>query len=290
MDREQLLKNFFLKLHDIVIREEKKLHGKSVLLTLAKINSNKASKFLNDSSIKLSQLDKQLFKDLEDNLLIRIGDNLHDEYVLTAKGIWEFEKKNRGLTEHDLVDYIQRKNFTATTVHKGISDREKVVLLAFIGIRNFSQDTAMDLNDESKRDAWLGILQETYNFLLSNSFINQDKTIFAQQGNEHPVSYLMVRLNDLPKATKHVFKYGKSRKYFIDVTSDGQISKGKIIVLLKLIFNKLPDINSLQSVIEFLSRLTDEQSKYVRDNFKYIDSPTSLLIKEILRDFFVSQE
>jgi len=146
----------------------------------------------------------------------------------------------------------------------------------------------MDVNDEVIRDYWLDILKESYNFLLDNGYIKQDKTIFAQQGNEHPVSYLMVRLNDLPKATQHLFQYGKGRKYYLDVVEENTVSKRKLKLLFKMIFKTLGgNLQNLTTINEFCVYLANEKSKFVRENFDYIDSNTSLLIKDALQGFFI---
>jgi hypothetical protein len=287
MEKDQLLRIFYLKLHDIISRGEKNLYKKSLLFTLARVSSNKASKYLNESSIRFSLLDKDVFKELAEKMLIRCGDSSHDEYILTADGIWEFEKTNYGLTERDLVEYIQSKNFSLAPASNGLNDRERVILFALIGIRNFSFESAMDLNDEATPEYWLDILNESYKFLLDNKFIKQDKTIFAKQGNEHPVSYLMVRLNDLPKATKHIFAYGKNRKYYIDILENGSISKDKLLFLFKLVLGKLSDMQKLNGVVEFCSYLANEKSKFVRGNFAFIDASTSLLLKDALQTFYV---
>lgn len=290
MDKEQLLTLFFTKLNDIVLRDEKKLYNKSLLLTLAKINSNKASKYLNDSSVRLLPEHKQLFKQLSDDKLVRVGDTTHNEFVLTAAGIWEYEKRFNGLNENNLIDYIQKKNFSSISIIKGIGDKEKVVLFSLLGIRNFSSSTTMDLNEEMARDYWLDILTDAYDFLLKHRYIKADKNIFAKQGNEHAVPYLMVRVNDLPKATQHIFAYGKARQYYLDVADGEVLSEEKLKVIFRLVFGKIANLSDVDDIFACLANLADEMSKYVRKDFVFIDTSTSLQIKNALRSFFIDEE
>lgn len=292
MEKKQfkILENFYKKLSENVLRSEKKFESGSVLLTLVKITSNKSSKLLNESSIKSLAFSEQDLKDLVRGKYIRIADdkNRLNEYILTAHGIWEVEKINQNYNESNILDFIQNKYLSFSDIKKPLDILDKVVLLSMIGVRTFSEDSSMDLNKSNFQDHWLSVFKETYHFLLKHNIIKKDKMSFEKQGNEHPAEYIMRRRNDLPRKTQHMFCFSKNnKKYYLDLAEPAKALKPKLKNLFGLIFVKVDNSDLIHDIQNYCENMAYEKSKFVREDFKYIEPKYDDILKETLTEFYL---
>lgn len=286
-----ILKKFYRKLYYNVLRSEKKLESDSVLLTLIKITSNKTSKLLNDSAIistAFSQTDLEL---LLKKRYIRPSNenNKVEQYILTAQGIWCVEKVDKGFTEGTIINFIQNKYFSFSDTSKPLTDTEKVILLSMLGARTFSIDSPMDLNKRNVCDYWLTIFQQSYEFLQSQNWVKKNGLSFEKQGNEHPVVYAMRRANNLPRKTQHIYSFSNknSKQYFLDLFENGTLSLPKLKILFKLIFENIDDLDCRDRILQFCEYVAYEKSKYVKENFKFIDNKCDTLLKESLTQIYL---
>ena len=122
-------------------------------------------------------------------------------YSITALGLWEIERNDGLLDEAGLLEYLDSKYFDLFGGSPRLKDRERVVLLALIAARAFSDKSCVDLlKDSHTMDGWRTILEKSYQLLFSLGFVAKlDETaLFAAKGNEHPVSHLIRHTDALP--------------------------------------------------------------------------------------------
>jgi hypothetical protein len=284
----EILLKFYAKLESNIKTSERKLECDSVLFTLMKITSNKASKLLNESSITSRVFDKERIRLLESRDFIRAADDKdkYDEYVLTCQGIWEVEKEKLGADENTILRFIQKKYLSFSVKQKPLSEIERVIILSMIGTRVFSSETPMDLSDPNVRDHWLQIFRDCSVFLMKYKRGSTKTLVLEKQGNEHPIAYAMRHANDLPIKTKQIFVFGSGKRYYLDISEGGKPSKAKIEHLLRLVFGELDRLNQIEEIRAFCESIANEKGKFVRDTFEFIDHDTDSLIHDSLRQFY----
>lgn len=284
-----LLEKFYKKLEGNIIRSEKKLENNSLLLTLIRTTSNKTSRLINDSSIKSGALNRRQLNYLTQKEYIREADekNKLNEFILTAHGIWEIEKS---LKHHDInmiIDYIQEKYFTFSALNKPLKDTERVILLSMIGARTFSMDSTMDLNNHSVRDHWLSIFNKSQEFLRNFGKTKKKDSLFEKKGNEHPVEYAMRRANDLPIKTQQIFCFKGNKQYYLDIVVDGGFSELRLKYLFKQIFESIESMTMIDEIKEFCESLAYDDSKYVKNDFMFVDYRIDEQIKKAITELYL---
>ncbi|MHA1660156.1 MAG: hypothetical protein ACTSUT_13665 [Promethearchaeota archaeon] len=285
----EILEKFYKRLHDNVLREEKKLEKNSILITLIKIKSSKTSKYLNDSSIKEHLFNIDAIKELKEEMCLRTSDhkNKLDESILTSKGIYKVENIKNVLNLNKLLDFFQKKYFSFSDIKQPLSDIEKIILLTMIGVRNFSLESPMNLKSKHIQDYWLEIFKKTFKFLTQLKIIKKKDLTFEKQGNEHPVSYAMRRTNSLQKKTQHIFISKGHKKYYLDIAEDKNISTPKLKRVFKLIFGKIINENNINEIIAYCNDIAYKRAKYVKDDFKFIESKYDILIKNTIKEIYL---
>lgn len=284
----EILEKFYKRLYDNVLRQEKKMENNSVMLTLIKITSGKTSKLLNDSSIKGLIYPLDYLRELEKGGFIRPSDdkNKLDEYILTAKGIYEVENTNKSLDLNQILNYFQKKYFTFLEVTRPLVDTEKIIILSLIGARVFSIKSPMDLKSHLIQDYWLDIFKDSYKFLCKLELIKTKDLTFEKQGNEHPISYAMRRTDSLRKKTQHIFIPIGNKKYYLDISENDKLSIPKLKRLLILIFESIDEKNILSDITNFCNEIAYKKSKYVKTDFMYIEPKYDVIIKEALKQIY----
>lgn len=287
----EILVKYYRKLLNSVLSKEKKLKNKSVLLTLIVTTSNKVSKYLNDSSIRANVFPIDNLKWLEEKRFIRISDDKDklNEYILTAHGIFEVEKQTYNLSINTHLDFIQDKYLTFTSARSPLKEVEKIILLSMIGARVFSKDITMNLKSEIVQDNWLEIFKCTIEFLDKFQLLKKKELSFKRQGNEHPVSYAMRRANELKKKTQHIYGDTGNKEYFLDIVHNKEISEPKLKRLFLLVFKKIENLEMTNEIYEFCNKIAYEHSKYVRDDFDFIESKYDEKIKSVLKDIYLDR-
>lgn len=285
----EILVKYYRKLLNSVLSKEKKLKNKSVLLTLIVTTSNKVSKYLNDSSIRANVFPIDNLKWLEEKRFIRVSDDKDklNEYILTAHGIFEVEKQTYNLSINTHLDFIQDKYLTFISARSPLKEVEKIILLSMIGARVFSKDITMNLKSEIVQDNWLEIFKGTIEFLDKCQLLKKKELSFKRQGNEHPVSYAMRRANELKKKTQHIYGDTGNKEYFLDIVNNMEISESKLKMLFLLIFRKIDNFEMTNEIYEFCNYIAHEHSKYVIDDFDFIESKYDEKIKNVLKEIYL---
>jgi len=285
---KDVLNLFYSRLEQALLDYKSNLDGDSVLLTLLKLSKNKISELLNTSAIEGIMFDKYIIDKLLEDNYIRSSDQFGSaqKYVLTTYGIWEIESKAKGLNIYDYLDFYQKEKFSSELSDASLSNKEKIILLSMIAMRNFSDDASMDLNSETRSDSWIEIFDSCTDLLNSKKVISISEWKNQSSGNEHPVNYEMRRAYHLPKKTKHIYQICGNYRYYLDILSDPMTEKRKLAFLFGLIFDEIDSIIEVESIHEFLSDLAYDNSASTLENFDFIVPRWDNKIQEALEKFY----
>ena len=128
MEETNNLEKFYKKLQESLNKRYKE-KIESIFLRMLEIRSNvDRFRLLKDASISKFQFTAESMRNLLENGFIRETDE-ENKYTLTAKGIFEYENKNKILIEDELWNFIDKKYFELfSESKKELSDKEKLIL------------------------------------------------------------------------------------------------------------------------------------------------------------------
>jgi hypothetical protein len=107
--------------------------------------------------------------------------------------------------------------------------------------------------------------------------------LYGKIGNEHLVSSLFRRANDLPKKTRGIYVAPGTANYFLDLFEDSNISNEKLSHLFKQIFgNKALSYREINDIHAFCCDIAYSKSSYVFDPKQHIFSKPEY--DEVIRD------
>lgn len=289
MDTESrdILIHFYNKLETNTIKNHSRLEADSLLLTLIKLPPNKVSKIISDSSINKTIFLGRNFDELVEKGLIKKADELgrSQEYIITAFGIWEIETVQKEFDIIKLLKYFQNTKLSFEISRKPLKNIEKTILFSLISIRNFSIHTAMDLNDQGIRDYWIDIFDSCHNFLYSIDIVNNVKWKTDRAGNEHPISYVMRRANDLPQKSQHIYQKTGSNVYYLDIDRPEVIPGENLQFLFELIIGDVGSIELINNIYTYLCDIAYDKGKNVRNNLDNINPEWDSILKDALDEF-----
>lgn len=217
-----------------------KLIDDSVIISFLNIKSNGRLSLLDESAFELHSFNGAHKEYLDNNLIQKVGPGT--TYCLTAQAIWQQEKSI--LVDNELlVDFLQRKIFNCPTEDVFLTEKERVILLAFILGRAFSSHASMDLKlGDQFLNNWEAIIVRSYDLLTELHCIIKlkRKDLFGRQGNEHPVSNLIRHTDPLPKKTGLLFNALGDQKYVLKLAKDDteMISEVNLTLMFSLIFDR----------------------------------------------------
>jgi hypothetical protein len=285
------LKHFYNRLFNIFTSEKIKLIKGSLFITLIKMPPNRISKLLSDSA-----LSNRAFYDADIRELMRDGyicesndiEKKH-EYIITALGIWTIETQMKKVDIAQLIGFFQDTKFSSGVSEKRLTDIEKIILTSMIAMRNFSLETAMDLNDKSKSDYWIEIFNDTAEYLKSRGCIGKSAWMPSRAGNEHPINNVMRRAQDLPQKTKLIYIAARNNRYHLDMVATGEEPRIKLKFLFLIIIGKVESKADIKNTHSFLCKSAYDKGKNVREGFEYIDPEWDSIIEDALDDFYYDQ-
>lgn len=246
---------------------KKKLKNNSILISIMNVKSNEAFKLLSESVIKKTSIPYDVFNYLLSNNYIRMADK-PENFIITVKGIWEIESKNKIINTNILLEFIDKKFFGVFKDIGKLNEKEKVILFTMIAVRSFSPESALDLK---KGNIVLSCLEElikdSFNFLYKNNIISKLnlEILFGAQGNEHPVSHLIRHTDALLKRTRGIYKTLGKQKYYLDLLNDKKISTEGLVLLLDSIFESNITPHLKQEISDFCIEHSYSKSKYLFD-------------------------
>ena len=283
------LQKFYNRLQSSLIKKYKKDRNISLLIWFLDIKSNDRFRLMKESSIKNTNIPREVLDELESGDLIRSTD-IKDEYVITGKGVWKVESDSGLISEKMLVQTMDEKYFNPyLAVDKSLSDKHKIVILSMMAARAFSIDSAVDLKvNESTLDAWEDIIRKTYILLKELGIVKQmmDDLLFGKKGNEHKVSNVYRHTDALPKQTKGFFIAGRNQRYYLDLFNEGKESRlDDIRSLFRLIFgDKHLTVQERDKICSFCEEIATTKNIYIFDveKHKYHNPKYGFMIRDAL--------
>jgi len=253
----------------------KKIIDGSVLITMTKLNSNDAFKVMANSSQRFSRVYEEDLSPLKEKGYIKLSEisSISNTYVITALGVYYVEYEKSILDLNKILKFMQEDSLDFPIANKPLNNKEQAILFALIALRTFDEEAMMDLNTEETSAKWEEIINEQLNpFLDKNNIINS-RGIFSQKaGHENPVSYIIRRLNDLPKKTRNIFISTNNNQYYLKIdVEDKDEAENQLVYLLGKIFVNIPTIEEAEEIKRFLFEIAQSQSIYVLNNFKFIN-------------------
>lgn len=271
-----------------LLENDGKLVSDSVLLSFLAIKANQRLSFLNESACLFEELPGDIEPLVEEGLLQRIN----GKYCLTAHAVWDIEKENivdSGL----MIKYLQNKYFLCPEEDcLSLTDKQKVVLLAFIIGRAFSDKTAMDLKlGDNVLRQWEEIIFQAYDILKQHNCISIEKDkLFGKKKNEDPVSDFFRHTDELPRKTWLMYEALGDQKYCLKVIdADWQIDKSKLIKLFHLIFDRVSQLSysELEEISEECNAITNDRAYLCfEDDNQYISFMSDSVISEAFMDMY----
>jgi hypothetical protein len=241
MEKLDYLEKFYNALYNNLIKKYEKEKYKSILVWFMDIKENDRLRIVSESKLKKIRIPKEIFDELFKSDLIRESD-IAGEFVITAKGIWEIEAQKSAISQEILLKEMDRKYFsTYNETEKALSDRQKIILMAMIAARTFSDKSPMDLKKGDYALAnWEEIINKSYALLHELAVVNSmsDEQIFGKPGNEHKVSNLIRHSDAIPKRTKGIYQAAETRdqKYYLSLANAGKIDLDNLRFIFKQIF------------------------------------------------------
>jgi hypothetical protein len=286
----QTLMHFYTSFRNKIIASQIKIENKSVLLTVIKLPVNELSRLLADSTLGNTSLSQREIDLLVYKGCIRALDELGKphEYAITIAGIWYAESNNNEMDINRLLSYFQETKLSFKVSSKPLKDIEKNILFAMITIRNFSKTVPMDINTSLFRDSWIQIFDICNQFLHKIGVVSKENWNSFHPGNEHSISYVMRRANDLPQKTINIYQYQTpgNNKYFLDVDNQKIPAQKRLMFLCKLILGSIETNELVDSVHSFCCDVAYAKSKMVRESFEYINPDWDTILKDALRNLY----
>lgn len=285
------LNKFYSALYDNLERD-RKLKNDSIIISFIETTKNTIHKAMSASSKSSSKIPTDVLNSLLSEGLIQSTDEI-DTYAITAKGVWLIENEKGVLNEEILISYINKEYFVGDGV-KPISEKEKVVLFSMIAARTFSENSSVDLNKDNRTpDVWKDTLDAACEKLFSLGIVSQKTRddLYNKSGNEHVVSGLFRRNNDLPRKVKGLYKFTGEKKYFLDLYDGSQISQEKLSYLFWQIFNGNISKESLEDISNFCNEISNNKSIYIFTikNHPFSMPKYDLIIKDCLVESIISK-
>lgn len=284
-----ILQVFGDRLKSVLLKNNKKLEGNSLLITLVRITKNDASRLINEAAVNQLNISPEQIKLLLARGHIRESRSKHDEYILTAKGVWEIDT-HFGVGIDDFLVYLQAKHLGSPVENRTLSDHEKVILFCMLGARAFSESSAVDLKLSGARENLLEMIEGSQDFLKSLGAIDKDGGVSIKpKRDEHPVDYAMRRLNDLPQKTRHIYVSTKTQKYYLDVSEQNEITTDKLVYVCKKIFRAISSLSEVEMIVSFCQKLTYEKSKYIKRDTFFTDLRFDEHIRSAVQSAYIDQ-
>jgi hypothetical protein len=185
-----------------------------------------------------------------------------------------------------LLDYFQETKLSFKVTNKPLKDIEKTILFAMIAIRNFSAALPMDLNTPSFGDYWIEIFDMCTNYLHKIEAVSKEQWNTFRPGNEHPISYVMRRANDLPQKTIHIYQTLGNHKYFLDVHHGDTPPQKQLLFLYKLILGSVETKELIKDIHSFCCDVAYDKSKNVKETFEFINPEWDTILEEALTKLY----
>ena len=275
----------------------KKYKQESVLFSFYQITTNGGYEVLDQSSINANEIPKEILMNYLRNGYIRPTDKI-EKFAITGKGVWAIESEINNLSVDDLIKFNDLKFFNLFGKKRELDGKEKVILLAMLGSRCFSKQSAVDiLTKKQILDSWKDIIDYTQKFLIENNILGTNINLYINlKANEHAVSKLFHHTGELLKKTKGIYKAPGQRKYYLEVLMEDSQSNRNISYLFWLIFGKKINQIGESTLVNYLRTIAYDKiiniqnpsmNKYL--NMRY-DKPIIESFREAIKNVSLWEE
>jgi len=272
------LRRFYDRLRENLKAERRKqdLVEDSVLITLLKTQSATRYRLLSKSTLKSIDVSAEGLSTLLENGDVQsTGD--FDSYVVTAKGVWRFERELGLLNEEKLLSYLTDNYFTTKNLlpksKNDLNDRERVILLTMIAARAFSKDSAVDLKKgDVARDKWKDIFGGSFDILNGMGLVTniQKSALIDNRGNEHIVVGVFRHNNQMVQKTQAIYRYTGEYEYYLDLCKDGAFSCDKLSYLFWKIFQGNIAQPYVDQIVDYCNEVSSKESIFLFDMSKHV--------------------
>ena len=266
------LQLLYKKLNDTMLVENR-LREDSLILSILQLKSNDRHDVLEKASISNERIPMPVLVDMKRRNLIRESDEVN-KYIITAKGIWIIEKDKGKISAESIINFLDEKFFDVSLKGKGLTDKEKVILLAMLAARTFSEQSPIDLKkDEFVLDAWERIINKSNNLLYELKVIKKmnKNQLYGKKGNEHIVSNLIRHTDSLRKKIKRLYNAPGNQKYYLSLYDNNDLSTESLEYIIRKIFDdKEFSYDFIEKIINFSQKIAYDEAANVHDFEKHI--------------------
>ena len=280
-NEKNILGKFYSKL------KGKQKDGESVFLKI--LTSSRKTDVLqkiNDCSLHRKEFDKDIKESLIEKDYIQSLDNNFGYYIITFKGLWEYEKSRNIINLEHLLNELNTTYFVSEK--KSLSNKDMVLLLTFIGCRFYSEDCMLELKKDITSDENLNfsnLIKEVTQILLDNDLIKKKVDLkFLKQTNVS--QYCLARVSELKKITHSIYRDDKRddktiKTYYLDICyQNNTIDVDRLKFLYNILFNgKFQNSDAILNIRKFLEQFA--RKRYLLTANKNFLSPdsTKILVK-----------
>lgn len=257
-----LKEQFYDNLYDNILKNDKKFKDDiSIFVRFLQANSNSVLDYLDSAAISSDKIDPIVLQELIDCGYIRLSKDF-SKYVMTGNGVWVIENLLEIIDLQMLLNAIDEYKYNVKWGGK-LSDKEKVVILSLIALRAFYEKTP--LNRKNKADFVSNVyevIMKSHDFLNNN--LNNFNVDLLKEKRENKVDAVFVRLQNLPKKTHGIYKFGNSKSW-LDIYSekDNLINKENLGYLLWKIFGGDLNLEKQDAINNFCSEILLDHKNYV---------------------------
>lgn len=247
---------------------------------------------LKDAGIPKYKLkDSGIIESLLRSEYIRLGSK-PGEYIITPKGIWDYENEKKIYELDDFLSFIDKEYFNlfkSQTIH--FNTKEKVVVFSMLAIRAFNKENSIDLNvDQAILDKWNGILDKSREKLFNLGIINQAESdnFWKKNVKKDDINsacyYILRHMNKLSEKTNDLYKSPGNKKYFLNISLNQELLKADLAFLINKVFEGIELNHSIkENIIEFFKGISFEYSIYVFYEVNDFATPKfDAILKEII--------
>lgn len=287
--KEELIRRLYKKLHDNILRKEKKLRDGSVLWSLMMMIEKKRKELMDESTIGRYAFPSIGILEIEDDPRLSLGEDADGVgfFQLTSMGIWDYEKREKEMSEKSLIDLIQGKFFSFSKTKKPLDDKDRLAIVSMVATRSFNLDTAMDLNTSEYLEGWQVVFEKCFALVEEvNGFkraYGSIEKLMESSGASHPVMRLMRHRNELSLKTGNVFQNPGKYRYWLNIVENGKFQDKRLEKLLRLVFVDNLDFAAYYRLKDRLEAITHENAKYVRASFDFINPQYDGHVNDVVR-------
>ncbi|MDD3915151.1 MAG: hypothetical protein PHF76_10950 [Bacteroidales bacterium] len=267
------------------VKAEKKVNKEPLFVRFMTMTTNVLMNTLESVSVKSQDIPQNHLTILLENDWIR-GGNRIDEYIITAKGLWEIETQLEIIDINKLVNIIDNKKFKMKIGGK-LRDEDKVVTLTLIALRSFYDKTPVNRDLDNHREL-INALNESIVFLKEMKSIPSKFVLSPPKSGEDPVTYVFRRTDGVPRSTRNLYQIGHRENYFALYNPEtDEISEYNLGYLLWKVFGGDLTREDEKKIVSFCDDLLIKYKNYIykkedRSNFVFSDIKHKSIIESAL--------